>query len=90
MTSRLRARPYSGTHSSAYDHSRDNSSTRPLSLLAGYDMNATDNRQTIDFDFGYSDDERESSAENLSSMSESDTQVVRQSQAITHSGFLSW
>ena len=91
QTSRDAWQPYSGTHSSGYDRSdvtaleeRDT-----LSLLASLTWNATDN-QTIDFDFGYSDDERESSAENVSSVIESDTRVVRQSQAITHSGFWNW
>lgn len=60
-----------------------------LSLLASLSWHATDN-QTIDFDFGYSDDERDSLAESLTSVMESDTRVVRQSQAITHSGFWSW
>ncbi|CDU12731.1 Conserved hypothetical receptor [Vibrio coralliirubri] len=60
-----------------------------LSLLASLSWHATDN-QTIDFDFGYSDDERDSLAESLTSVMDSDTRVVRQSQAITHSGFWSW
>ncbi|MFA0056835.1 TonB-dependent receptor domain-containing protein [Vibrio echinoideorum] len=91
QTSRNAWQPYSGTHSSGYDRSdvtaleeRDT-----LSLLASLTWNATDN-QTIDFDFGYSDDERESAAESAKSVIESDTRVVRHSQAITHSGFWSW
>lgn len=91
QTSRDAWQPYSGTHSSGYDRSDITAleERETLSLLASLTWNATDN-QTIDFDFGYSDDERESSAENVSSVIESDTRVVRQSQAITHSGFWSW
>ncbi|MCC4820953.1 TonB-dependent receptor, partial [Vibrio lentus] len=91
QTNRDAWQPYSGTHSSGYDRSDITAleERETLSLLASLTWNATDN-QTIDFDFGYSDDERESSAENVSSVIESDTRVVRQSQAITHSGFWSW
>ncbi|PTP50079.1 TonB-dependent receptor domain-containing protein [Vibrio splendidus] len=83
QTSRDAWQPYSGTHSSGYDRSDITAleERETLSLLASLTWNATDN-QTIDFDFGYSDDERESSAENVSSVIESDTRVVRQSQAI--------
>ena len=91
QTSRNAWQPYSGTHSSGYDRSdvtaleeRDT-----LSMLASLTWHMTDN-QTIDFDFGYSDDERESAAESAKSVIESDTRVVRHSQAITHSGFWSW
>ncbi|MDH5934034.1 TonB-dependent receptor domain-containing protein [Vibrio splendidus] len=91
QTSRNAWQPYSGTHSSGYDREditaledRDT-----LSMLASLTWHATDN-QTIDFDFGYSDDERNSAAESSSSVIESDTRVVRNSQAITHSGFWSW
>ncbi|KDN29950.1 ligand-gated channel protein [Vibrio fortis] len=91
QTSRDAWQPYSGTHSSGYDREditalegRDT-----LSLLANLTWYATDN-QTIDLDLGYSDDERESAAESSSSVIESDTRVVRHSQAITHSGFWSW
>lgn len=91
QTNRNAWQPYSGTHSSGYNREditalegRDT-----LSLLASLTWQATDN-QTIDFDFGYSDDERESVAENSRSVIESDTRVVRSSQAITHSGYWSW
>ena len=91
QTSRDAWQPYSGTHSSGYDREditalegRDT-----LSLLANLTWYATDN-QTIDIDLGYSDDERESAAESSSSVIESDTRVVRHSQAITHSGFWGW
>lgn len=91
QTSRDAWQPYSGTHSSGYDREditalegRDT-----LSLLANLTWYVTDN-QTIDLDLGYSDDERESAAESSSSVIESDTRVVRHSQAITHSGFWSW
>lgn len=91
QTSRDAWQPYSGTHSSGYDREditalegRDT-----LSLLANLTWYATDN-ETIDLDLGYSDDERESAAESSSSVIESDTRVVRHSQAITHSGFWNW
>lgn len=91
QTSRNAWQPYSGTHNSGYDREdvtalegRDT-----LSMLASLTWHATDN-QTLDFDFGYSDDERESAAESSSSVIESNTHVVRHSQAITHSGYWSW
>ncbi|OQQ10158.1 ligand-gated channel protein [Vibrio splendidus] len=60
-----------------------------LSLLASLTWHATDN-QTIDFDFGYSDDKRDGLAEHATGVNPVDTKVVRNSQAITHSGFWSW
>ncbi|WP_299692454.1 TonB-dependent receptor [uncultured Vibrio sp.] len=91
QTGRDAWKPYSGTHSSGYDR-KDITALEErdtLSVLASLTWHATDN-QTIDFDFGYSDDERESAAESSTSVIESDTRVVRNSQAITHSGFWSW
>ncbi|MEZ8689145.1 TonB-dependent receptor [Vibrio splendidus] len=60
-----------------------------LSLLASLTWHATDN-QTVDFDFGYSDDKRDGLAEHATGVNPVDTKVVRNSQAITHSGFWSW
>ncbi|UPR34233.1 TonB-dependent receptor [Vibrio cyclitrophicus] len=60
-----------------------------LSLLANLTWNATDN-QTIDLDLGYSDDKRDGLAEYATGANPVDSKVVRNSQAITHSGFWSW
>ncbi|MEZ8346979.1 TonB-dependent receptor [Vibrio splendidus] len=60
-----------------------------LSLLASLTWHATDN-QTVDSDFGYSDDKRDGLAEHATGVNPVDTKVVRNSQAITHSGFWSW
>ncbi|WKY56854.1 TonB-dependent receptor [Vibrio sp. SNU_ST1] len=60
-----------------------------LSLLANLTWNVTDN-QTIDLDLGYSDDKRDGLAEYATGSNLVDSKVVRNSQAITHSGFWSW
>ena len=60
-----------------------------LSLLANLTWNMTDN-QTIDLDLGYSDDKRDGLAEHATGSNLVDSNVVRNSQAITHSGFWNW
>ncbi len=91
QTSRDAWQPYSGIHSSGHDREdvtalegRDT-----LSLLGTLTWHATDN-QTLDLDFGYSDDQRDGLAEYATGANPIDSKVVRNSQAITHSGFWSW
>lgn len=91
QTSRDAWQSYSGIHSSGHDREdvtalegRDT-----LSLLGTLTWHATDN-QTIDLDLGYSDDQRDGLAEYATGANPIDNKVVRNSQAIIHSGFWSW
>ena len=91
QTNRDAWQPYSGTHSAGHDREdvtalegRDT-----LSLLATLTWHATDN-QTIDLDLGYSDDERDTAAEHATGLNVSNSNVKRNNQAITHSGYWSW
>ncbi|MDD1829080.1 TonB-dependent receptor [Photobacterium sp. ZSDE20] len=60
-----------------------------ISLFGTLSWHATEN-QTIDLDLGYSDDERDTAAEYSGGVNESNANVTRNSQALTHSGFWGW
>ncbi|PMH46167.1 ligand-gated channel protein [Vibrio sp. 10N.286.49.B3] len=91
QTSRTAWMPYSGEHSSGFDRSDITAfeARDTLSVLGSLSWLATDS-QTLDFDFGYSNDQRDSTAESASAITFSDAEIIRNSQAITHSGYWSW
>ncbi|MGI9877111.1 TonB-dependent receptor domain-containing protein [Vibrio chagasii] len=91
QTSRNAWQPYTGTHAAGHDREdvtalegRDT-----LSLLGSLTWHATEN-QTLDLDLGYSDDQRDTAAEHATGLNESNSNVKRNSQALTHSGYWSW
>ncbi|WP_117232453.1 TonB-dependent receptor domain-containing protein [Vibrio maerlii] len=60
-----------------------------ISLFGTLSWHATEN-QIIDLDLGYSDDERDTAAEYSGGVNESNANVKRNSQALTHTGFWGW
>ena len=91
QTTRDAWQPYTGQHSNGYDREEVTAleGRDTLSLFGTLSWNVTDD-QTIDLDLGYSDDQRDSVAEHASGVNITNSNVKRNSQALTHNGFWTW